>query len=64
MHSHTYIAYYVADIYLCFKNCAHCFVDVVVGPEQSQSGLTAEQSLSLVLKMIDTALFHVSTSGK
>lgn len=30
-----YFAYYVAGIYLCFKDHAHYFMDVVVGPEQA-----------------------------
>lgn len=58
-----YFAYYVANIYLCFKDHAHYFMDVVISPEQGLSGLTAEESLSPVLRMIDMSLLDVSTSG-
>lgn len=59
-----YFAYYVADICLCFKDHVHYFMDVVVGPEQAQSGLAAEENLSPGLRMIDMVLLDVSTLGK
>lgn len=59
-----YFAYYVADIYLCFKDHAHYFMDLVMGPEQAQSGLAAEESVSPVLRMIDMALLDVTALGK
>lgn len=58
-----YFAYHVADIYLCFEDHARYFMDVVIGPEQALSGLTAEENLSSVLRRIDMSLLDVSTSG-